>query len=121
MSDADEKRVSIYDRKNPERYLGSIPRPSGTVNGRTYTFPVMTFPRELFPPTDEEPVLEDYKAPGFDRLDMHLSERLADGGWKRFVVFETNAPLSQLMLLQDFRLPRENKAAAKRRRYYSWY
>jgi hypothetical protein len=109
-------RVEVYDRRNPERLLGTLPRPDVPANGGPISVAVM--PR--FSPFYDEP-LRPLAPAHYAHKVLHFQpdKRYSEGGWKIDVAVTTDAPLDDLMRLQDFRLPGEDARAARMRRDFA--
>lgn len=105
-------RVLVVDSKNPERVLGSIPRPGGNSprldGGDRYRMALMGRLATCFEP-DFSPMSQQsisYIDFGFRAVN-----------WT--VVLTTGAPLDQLVQIKDFRLPGEDAEQAYTRQMYA--
>ena len=104
-------RIDVYDAKNPERLLGSLPKPTT----HSPVFHIAVLPRL-------QPVYEYKINEALDlRLDKITLERHAiysNGGWDVEIAAITRTPLEILLRHPDFRLPGESEYGAEIRRRY---
>ena len=95
-------RVSVYDRKNPSRLLGSVWAPDIRGCPRAVHMAAMPPLRlQVFPPCYEDMV----KPLDIQRFTFFIEPREENGGWLVRYVFETDAPLAVLRNHPSWRFP----------------
>lgn len=105
-------KVEVRDTINPDRLLGHVVDPP-SMRERVVRFAVA--PRfDFLAAPDKVPEIVNVKYVTFDTL--HYYE---DRGYTRRTKFVTNAPLEELLLMSNFRLPGESDEAARERLWRS--
>lgn len=108
-------RVDVVDAVNPRRLLGTIPRPAGVCDKYEWHWAICDYGgRSLLipPPGCLEPEIVNVR-----HVQMTAAWQTDEGNWTQRRVLYTYAPLSDLMLLHEFRLPGETDADWHRRRW----
>lgn len=96
-------RVPVFDQGNPERLLGFLVNPPALKNHMDKLVAFVTPFRRLWCASDHLHPLDI----NFDRDVVHFTIRETTQllGWVTKFVLTTDAPLSQLRLVETFRLP----------------
>jgi hypothetical protein len=108
LAATDDSRIEVRDAKNPERLLGSIPRPAWSPAMRFIRMSVMQ-PMSIRAYSYNDPLPEDLRV-------TTVSLGLAFRGYTPYL--GTSDELNLLVGLRDFRLPGESEMqAAERHRF----
>jgi hypothetical protein len=106
--------LPVYDKGNKDRLLGYHPR--WAANDPWHQYMVMPPLRACY----SEPDLMQCSV-SCSRIEFMRYTKISDDGWKLDVVLITDAPLQDLMMLRDFRLPGETAPEAEERRWRASY
>lgn len=96
-------RVDIYDSRNRDRLLGSIPRPDVALRWPRLSMAVME-PFRWDAPPEPRPV-----STHCNQVDFDVDYRPTQDGWTKEAVFATSASLDLLRRITGFRLPGETE------------
>lgn len=106
--------IKVYDRLNPERFLGTLSRPP-IIPCKHPSFEVA-----VYRPLDASSVVDTSAtySPDINTIRFYKHILQSDDGWSAEVVVSTDAPLDLLMDYEFFFLPEESDRQYHTRRYY---